>query len=56
MNTYKETQVLDDYLAELENEWEIYDDFKLTQIESFESSIYAICNRAMLQLSQIKLS
>jgi len=61
MTTYKETYSLAECSDELENELEKYiekvvNDYQLTPLESFELRIYTACNRAMLELNQIKLS
>jgi len=61
MNTYEETYSLTEQSDELENELEKYikkvvNDYQLTPLESFELRIHTACNRAMLELNQIKLS
>ena len=53
MNNYKETSSLTEYLDELENHEEIYDDFELKPIEAIELSIHQIFNQAVNALNQI---
>ena len=52
MNTYKETSSLAEYLDELENHEEIYDDFEL-KLKAYDLGIHQIFNQAVNALNQI---